>query len=228
MSKQNADLNKKNNEIFYTENVEEVINFPGRDDEDTKYQDPVSGAHFRYEDVFLRLQYLQQQQKYGALYTELSDEDGLMDEVPEEIPQKKPELKISPPNNKFMKGKETVIEKKVSNIKSLFLGPKPKSPSKSILQKDHKVESNSIIKEKNKGKLSQLLAKSPEHDNDNDDNGRVNTLPSYLPNNWIIKSFEKKTTKELKSSKKNVPIIEGGKLFSSLYFALLNFFLGIL
>jgi heme-binding NEAT domain protein len=38
------------------------------EEEPEKYQDPVTGAHFRYEDVYLRLQYLQQQLKYDKEY----------------------------------------------------------------------------------------------------------------------------------------------------------------
>lgn len=214
-----AENQMNNNEIFHTENIEDLINFQNKDDESTKYQDPITGAHFKYEDVFLRLQYLQQQQKYGAINTETCEEEDFMDDVFDEIPLEKPGPFFS--GKKVEKPKIPIKDKKANDIKNIYLGQKVQSPSKSTLHKDHKKDSNSLIKEKNKGKLSQLQIKPSEH---SDDSQKLFTKPCHLLNNWIIKTLDNKSTtkcqdevsKEAKSPVKNKPMVDGCKLFSSL------------
>jgi len=43
---------------------------------DNKYQDPVTGAHFKYEDMYLRLYVLQQEQMQDPVYVSLVEENS--------------------------------------------------------------------------------------------------------------------------------------------------------
>lgn len=209
------------------ENMDECIKFPDKDDEGPKYQDPETGAHFRYEDVFLRLQYLQQQLKYAStitgVYTEVSDEEGDIFEndqnqnAQEEIHMKTNEKK---PNLPIKKAKEISLNKGSFIAKSKPLNPKIQSSSKPMMQKvikkDTKLNGNDI----NKKKVTQQNTRVP---NRVEENKKV--LKSYLPNNWIVKTYDKQARKiqDVKSNVKNkppsnkIPSLDGGKFFASLY-----------
>lgn len=176
-----------------------------------KYQDPITGAHFKYEDMCLRLfsiqQQLENQGSNNAADEEAKKNQNRGDEIKQNV-----NIKLSVLNKKAEKPK-TQSNKKIRNIHMNFGGLGSYKSIKKSIEKELK----SVQKEKLN--IKDWLQK--EHFQSMQ---RVDSQPSCLSNNWILKSLDKQgkticvkgITSKFNKPKQSVPNLEGGKFFSSL------------